>query len=171
MATKKSDTFANVAAVLVIESAAGTATYNKFAFPFSIMDKMALIISRIEYHLADLAALNSSGDYCVVALTVSNTVVDIGAQNDPLIVDNMTYHRVDYGTAATGQVYTKPVIKDFANLPGGGILVAPAPLYAGIQSNGAGSATRAWLKLYYTYTELAADEYWQLVESRRIISS
>lgn len=171
MAAKKGDSFANVAAVRVIESAAGTATFNKFAFPFSIMDKMALIISRIEYHFADLAALNGSGDYCVVALTVSNTVVDMGVQNDPLVVDNMTFHRVDYGTAATGQVYTKPVVKDFANLPGGGLLVAPAPLYAGIQSFGASGPTRAWLKLYYTYTELSADEYWQLVESRRIISS
>lgn len=170
-ATKKTDSFANVAAILVSESAAGTATYSKFAFPFSIMDKMALVISRIEYHLADISALNSSGDYCVIALTVSNTVSDISAQNDPLVVDNMTYHRIDYGTAATGMVYVKPMVKDFANLPGAGLLVAPAPLYAGIKSTGAGSAMSAWLKLYYTYMELASDEYWQLVESRRIISS
>jgi len=43
------DTFANIAAVRVIESAANTQTSVKFDFPFSIMDKMALLISRIEY--------------------------------------------------------------------------------------------------------------------------
>jgi len=63
------------------------------------------------------------------------------------------------------------MIKDFSSLAGGGLLVAPAPLYGFVISAGAGGVMDAWVKLFYTYVELAADEYWQLVESRRIIST
>lgn len=172
MAAKSAiDRFANVAAILVAEAVAGTMATAKFAFPFSIMDKVALVLSRIEYHFADPGLLNSSGDYVVIALTASSTPADLAAQNDPLVIDNCTMHRVDYGTAASGNMFIKPHVKDFSSLPSGGILVAPSPLYAAIKSTGASGVCAAWLKLYYTYLEMAADEYWQLVESRRIIST
>lgn len=172
MATKKViDKFANIAAVSVTESAAGTATFTKFAFPFSIMDKMALLISRIEYSFGNIVQLNTSGDYIIAGLTVSNTLTDLSTQSDSQIIDSSKLLRQDIGTAASGQLYSLPVIKDFANLPGGGLLVAPNPLYAGIISSGAGGVTVAWLRMYYTYLELDTDEYWQLVESRRVISS
>lgn len=172
MASKKADTFANIAAVLVTESAINTQTAVKFAFPFSIMDKMALIISRMEYNVGNLAAgFNASADLVTVALTTNATVTDITSQSDPLIVDSIKYSRLDYGAAASGMLIQQPFQKDFSSLPGGGILVAPAPLYAMIQGSGVASVMYCWVKMYYTYVELSTDEYWQLVESRRIISS
>lgn len=172
MPTKKADNYANFAAVLVTESAANTQTAIKFAFPFSIMDKMALVINRMEYLLGNLSAgFNSTADFSTIALTSASTVTDITSQSDPLIIDSVRYSRLDYGTAASGMLITQPYIKDFASLPGAGLLVAPSPLYAMIQSSGAASAMFCWVKLFYTYIELNTDEYWQLVESRRVISS
>lgn len=171
MATKKTDTFANIAAVRVQESAANTPTTSKFQFPFSIMDKMALIISRIEYWWSSSSVFDTTGDACTFGLVTASSPSDASNQADPTVIDSMVIQRRDLGTAASGFYFTMPFIKDFSSLPGGGILVAPAPLYAYIGASGASSAGTCWVKLFYTYIELSTDEYWQLVESRRIISS
>jgi len=170
-ATKKGDSFANLAAVHPTEGSAGTANFAKFAFPFSIMDKMALIISRIEYWPGSLGGLNTSLDYLLCGVSIASTITDLTNQADPAIVDSLRLMRVDIGTAASGLLLGEPMIKDFSSLAGGGLLVAPAPLYGFVISAGAGGVMDAWVKLFYTYVELAADEYWQLVESRRIIST
>lgn len=172
MASKKSsDQYANIAAVLNQESAAGTATYARFNFPYSVTDKVAILISRIEYWIGNLHQLNTSQDYVVAGLCAASALVSLENQADPGLVDSCKIQRIDIGTAASGLLVSIPVIKDFSSLPGGGILVAPSPLYAGIVSSGAGGVLAAWTKLFYTYKELATDEYWELVESRRIITS
>jgi len=172
MAAKiKTDTFANLAAVLVAEAVAGTAAYLKYAFPFSIMDKMGLIINRLEYWPGNLNNLNSSTDAVIMGLSISSSITDLTDQSNPAIVDSERVQRIDLGVAASGFFFEEPLIKDFSSLPGGGLLVAPNPLYGFVQGFGAGGVMNSWIKLFYTYMELTADEYWQLVESRRIISS
>jgi hypothetical protein len=174
MATAKGtalDTFANIAAVKVTMSGTDTLTTGKFSFPFSIMDKMGLVISRIEYMANALTQLNTSGDYALLGLCVAASLVDALNQADPNIIDYREIVRYDYGTAASALLDQEPYVKDFSMLPGGGLLVAPNPLYAFMTSSGAGAAMNGWVKLYYTYKELGTDEYWQLVESRRIITS
>lgn len=171
MAKKVQDRFANVAAINVIEPAAGTPGYEKFNFPYSILDKMGLLISRIEYWFGSLPQLNSGGDNIIAGLTAQSPVVSLTNQSDPSIIDTARLLRLDYGAAASAELHFQPTLKDFSNLPGGGILVAPAPLYGAVVSTGAGGAMSCWIRLYYTYMELSTEDYWQLVESRRIISS
>lgn len=172
MSTKKSgDSWANVAAVKVDETAAGTLTSEKFAFPFSIMDKMGIVIQRLEYFPAGLASLNSTGDEVQMALMSKASVVDIGVQSDPAIIDSQVLTRLDLGTSASGFLFNRVITRDFTTLAGGGILVAPGALYAGVKSSGAAAPMGFWLRMYYTYMTLSADEYWQLVESRNVITS
>lgn len=171
MAKKTIDKYANVAAMTLTEAVAGTFISAKFTFPFSIMDKMALLISRLEYWPGGLNQLNSSGDYILGGLLAASSVVDMRVQSDPLVIDSFSFGRIDLGAAASGVFVNMPWIKDFSTLPGGGILVAPNPLYLGLLSSGAAGVTNLSIRLYYTYMELETDEYWQLVESRRIISS
>ena len=172
MAGKKViDQYCNIAAVKPTEASAGTAVYEKFAFPFSIMDKMALLISRIEYLFGSLQNLNSGTDYVLSGLSVSSNVSDLTIQSDPAVIDSCRIARYDFGTAASGMLQQQPLIKDFSSLPGGGLLVAPNPLYGFCLSSGAGGVMLCWIRMYYTYMELSSDEYWQLVESRRVISS
>jgi len=173
MATKKSgDSRANIAAVYCTEAAAGTIAYAKFAFPFSIMDKMALNINRIEYWFSGYGNLNSTADQIVAALVAANSgVTDMTDQANPVILDSARIHRLDYGTAASAMIIEQPFMKDLSTLPGGGILCAPSPLSVAVQSVGASAVCACWVKLFYTYMSLTTDEYWELVESRRIISS
>jgi len=170
MATKKTDTFANIACVNVVESAANTQTSVKYSFPFSIMDKMAIIVNRIEYWWEGFGALNSTDDRSIAALVAAATIVNLDTQSDPLIIDSSRMARLDFGAAASGNFFFQPFIKDFSSLPGGGIIMAPSPLYGMVKGTGCGAVTGCQIKLFYTYMELNTDEYWQLVESRRIIS-
>lgn len=173
MATKKGgDTFANYAAINLTESGANTYTTSKFQFPFSIMDKMGLIIQRIEYDFTALAGvLAAASDTLVCGLAAASTIADVDIASDPALIDSMRLRRMDFGTAASGWCLQLPFVKDFTNLQGGGLLVAPNPLYAFVKGISAGAAGSVSIKLFYIYQELSADDYWQLVESRRIISS
>ena len=169
--SKKMDTFANVAAIIVAESVAGTVAYAKFAFPFSIQDKTALLLARIEYWFGNMSKLDAEANAIYGALIAAPSVVDLTVQSDPVMIDSARVQRVDFGTAGSGQLINQPFVKDFSDLPGGGLLVAPSPLYAAVQGVGASSAVSLWMRMYYTYMQLSTEEYWQLVESRRIISS
>lgn len=172
MATKAKDERAQYAAMVLTEAGTNTLTTAKFQFPFSIMDKMALVIHRIEYEVVNVATVfAAAADRLTMAIIAANTIVDITNPVDPTIIDSMRIGRYDFGTAATGMLLAQPLVKDFTNLPGGGILVAPNPLYYAVKGDSAGAASITAVRMYYTYMELATDDYWQLVESRRIITS
>jgi len=171
MAKKVLDQYANIAALDITESAANTQTSTKFAFPFSIMDKMGLLISRIEYEFSNLTTVFAASADQICAGILAASTASLLDPTDPMQIDVIKWTRVDMGAAASGQILQAPVIKDFSMLPGGGLLVAPNPLYGSIMGVSAGAAGRVKIKLFYTYMELATDEYWQLVESRRVISS
>jgi len=169
---KAKDSFANYAALTIVESAANTFTSSKFQFPFSIMDKTGLVIQRMEYDLTSFTgAFAATGDTLTFGICVAAAITDVDNPADPLIVDTARIRRSDFGAAASGLAMNFPIIKDFTNLTGGGLLVAPNPLYGFIKGISAGAAGTVAIKLFYTYMELDTDEYWQLVESRRIISS
>lgn len=173
MASKQSsmDKYSNMAAVTATPGSADAFASTKFAFPFSIMDKVGLLLSRIEYFVNTLSGLNGGTDYIYAGLATAASLASIADSADPLMVDSIRLVRVDMGTAASSLIFELPLVRDFSNLPGGGLLVAPNPLYLWTQSNGAGAVMTVSCRLWYTYIEMAPDEYWQLVESRRVISS
>lgn len=172
MAAKtKIDSYANVAALKVTESAANTQTSTKFAFPFSIMDKMGILMHRIEYEVTNGANLAASVDRVTMALTTAASVTDITDVTDPQIIDSVRFTRYDFGAAASGILLRQPFVKDFSSLPGGGVLMAPNPLYMMVEGFSVAAAFIVQVRLYYTYMNMTTEEYWQLVESRRIISS
>ena len=173
MATSKktvSDKFANIAASYFAMSTANTARFVKFDFPFSIMDKVGLLINRLEYIIGSLQQLNSANDWAIAGIACASSVADTEDTRDPLIVDQHRVTRIDIGTAASGIIHQQPYVKDFAALPGGGILVPPNPLYAFLDTDGAGDVMTLRVRMYYSYVELATEDYWQLVESRRVIT-
>lgn len=170
MAGKVVDKYANLAALHVTQSVANTAKYDSFAFPFSIMDKVGLLIHRIEYQVAGLQHLNTSLDCAEAGICSQKDLADPFDITVPSLIDYHVIIREDIGVAASGLLYEAVKVKDFSRLPGGGILVAPNPLYAFLHTGGAADVMNVRIRMYYTYMELAAEDYWQLVESRRIIS-
>lgn len=169
-ATKMSDKYANLAGVNLTQTGANTDTFVKFNFPYSIQDKIALLISRVEYNFSAWSSLNSADDWLGAGLCLAGTLTAAMNAEDPLIIDYVRSMRADFGAAASGQLVEMPFVKDLSTLPGGGILVPPVPLYAYVASSGLAAAAGCQIRFYFTWMTLAESDYWQLVESRRLIS-
>lgn len=164
------DKYSNQAVITVTETAANTLTFKKLETGVSLFEKVAWLISRIEYWTSGYPQMNGSTDNLIMALTTTNQLTTIDITN-AVVLDLMQVFRYDIGTAATGWFQQMPLIKDLIGLAGGGIIVPPNPLYGAIVGSGLAAATTANIKLYYTTIELKPEEYWELVEARRIISS
>jgi hypothetical protein len=150
-----------------------TLKFTKVEMGISIADKLAWVIARIEYMIEhfDDVYFNTKADNLKVGLAVSQSFTAAQCYvNNELIVDMMKFERDDYGTAASGHLNIQPVIHDFSTLPGGGIIVPPSPLYLFAVGTGLAAITSNMIRIYYTLRELAADEYIELVESRRVLT-
>lgn len=166
------DEFANMAIIGVTEAGANTLTFKKLETGISLSEKVAWIINRIEYTRINVNATNFNGDNDSFSygLSVSNAWVSANIQ-EPTIIDYNVVFRRDIGAAATGIFLDEPKIKDFASMPGGGIIVPPVPLWGYAVGGGLGAAMTVYMRLWYTLLQLSVDQYWELVEARRVISS
>jgi hypothetical protein len=172
MPTPSTDVFANYAIIDVTESGANTLTFKKLETGISLNEKVAWIINRLEYWLSaiNVTVFDTNGDQLTFGLAVSNSF-STPAISEQSIIDFNGISRRDNGTPATSDWYTRPQIKDFATLPGGGILVPPVPLYLWAKGTGLTAACQVTARMHYTLRKLAVDEYWELVEARRVLSS
>lgn len=164
------DKYANIAATYFAMSTANTARFVKFDFPFSIMDKVGLLINRVEYIIGALDKFNGANDWAIAGICCASSVADTEDTRDPLIVDQHRITRLDFGTAANALLMQQPHVKTFWDLPGGGVLVPPSPLYAFLDTDGASDVMTLRVRMYYQYVKLATEDYWQLVESRRVVT-
>ncbi len=163
------DRYANVAHIKVVESATGTLTYKKLETGISLFEKVAWVIARIEYYWL-AAGYAASGDGVKMGLTTSNNPPAL-TPDEVAIVDLTKTRRVDMGTAASAIVDVSPIIRDFSQLPGGGLIVPPNPIYLAVIGVNQAAVVTMECRIYYTGVQLKGDEFWELVEARRIISS
>lgn len=163
------DKYSNIAHIRVTESAANTLTYRKLETGISLFEKMAWVISRIEYYFL-LFTLPATGDAQIMALTTSNNPAAL-VPEEVAVIDMTKVSRMDMGTAATAAIITYPIIRDFAQLPGGGLIVPPNPLYLATMGVSQPNPEIVDCRIYYTTVLLKGDEFWELVEARRIITS
>lgn len=172
MAKQQSDKFANQAVITVTESAINTLTFKKLETGISLFEKMAWLIARMEYYVFDLSGtqFNAAADSLEIALTATDQLSAIPLTN-AAVLDYLKYTRSDIGAAASGYISPQPYVKDFSTLPGGGLLVPPNPLYLAAKGTSLVAVSTVTAKILYTNYELSTEEYWELVESRRIISS
>lgn len=163
--------FVNQAYLSVVESAANTLTFSKLETGVSIYEKVGWLISRVDYHTS-LASSNfaADGDGVTFGLTASDGITGL-ALSSAAVIDFNTIDRRDYGTAASALFHIFPYSKSFADLPGGGLLVPPNPLYLGVVGTALTSAVTLLARMFYTVVVLKVDEFWELVEQRRMIGA
>lgn len=167
----RKDTYANFAYFFVTESAANTLTWAKLEIATgSLLDKkFGLLINRFDVEMYPYSILNSDGDTFTLGVSVSNSITDLSLSR-PEVIMREIWTRVDYGAAASGILVDRLKVRDFSTMPGGGILVPADRLYIGAVGSGCGAVGNAVARMYYTVVELSSEDYWQLVESRRILS-
>ena len=171
MKTGSGDKFANMAVITVTESAANTLTFKKLETGISIHDKVGWIINRVEYFLSELGLTQfaDNEDLAYWGLACSNSFA-APSMTEETILDVNCLSKMEATDVGFFFQY-RPFIKDFSTLPGGGLLVPPVPLYLWLKGTGLAGAGSVTCRMHYTLKELSVDEYWELVEARRVISS
>ena len=163
--------FANIAFITVTESASNTLTFKKLETGIAPFEKVAFLINRLEYFFSDtVATFAAANDILELGLSASDQFTDPKISNSA-IIDYNEIMRVDVGTAASGWYRHQPYIKDYSTLPGNGILVAPNPLYLWAMGTSLGNATIDSVRMFYTVKQLKQDEFWELIEMRRMIGT
>jgi len=167
---KKGDKFVNLAFGTITESAANTLTFSEIQTHISVFEKEAWIIHRIQWFPTAYSfdKLVGVADYFTLALTVSNKVTTLDL-SDPAVIDLAQVVGVLHGAAANLETLNTPLSRDFSTLPGGGIIITPRPLYLAIKGTSLADPVAAQARIFFTHQTLAAEDYWELVEARRMI--
>jgi hypothetical protein len=163
------DGFANKFYGSCTESAANTLTFNEINTGQNMFDKKAWILHRLEWDidLAIVQALAAAGDGFTMALTSSNLINTL-ALSSPMVIDRLLYEH-QFFTAVAAQAMNTPVIRDFTGMPGGGLLIAPRPLYVAAQGTSLAAAQTAEVRGYFTQIDLNAQEYVDLLDFYRLV--
>lgn len=161
--------FANKAYGSVTESAANTLTFSQIQTNVSIMEKVAWVISRIEwvFTAAQIALLVDDGDAYEVALCGSSKISTLSL-SDPMVIDYFNIRK--FVSTAVGWGYIAPMwIREFSALPGGGLIVAPNPLYLAVKGTGLASAGGVSARIYWARLEVSPDQYLELLDFYRMV--
>lgn len=169
MAETKTDKYANIYLTEVTMSANNTLTFAQINIGVSLFDRMGLLIHRVEYipSSGSWAQMASVGDEMWFGLVTSNQVAFLSA-NDNSVVD---YARIKIAGTVDGFMgFEEPLIHSYSDLPEAGLLVAPEPLYAGMNSASFAAVGAVTVRLYYTLRKMTDADYFELLETRRSYS-
>ena len=165
------DVYVNQAFLSVTESALNTLTFGKLETGIAIFEKAAWLICRIDYEfIISAAQFGAEADNLVFGISVSDQITNTDLSNSA-IVDRNRVTRMDFGTAASGVILRSPYTKNFASLPGNGLLIPPNPIYIFAAGTALTGPVTLEARMFYTVIKLAGDEFWELVEQRRMIGA
>lgn len=164
------DKFANKFYGAVTESAANTLTFEEIQTHQEVFAKRAWIIHRLEWYMsvASINFLDATGDKFQAALVSTNQVTELDLSNAGVI--DLYELQFKYSTAVGYDFHPMPIVRDFTELPGGGLIVAPRPLFLALKGTGASAAGTVACRGYFTQIDLSPADYLDLVDFYRIVS-
>lgn len=161
---KSTDKYANVAALTLIESAAGTMTYQELLTGVSLGRQTGILIDQIEYLVPtlQLEKILATGDDIEVGWFVSNTASDFDMNDRRQIHQVMFNQGTIIGTPASGAaLFVQPIVFQF--FPP--MIVAAPRIFLGAKGSSLGSAMAAESRIYFRYIDLTSQEYIELAEA------
>lgn len=170
--TSSKDKFSQVARLAVTESAANTLTFAELQVGVPMFEQKGLIVHRLEFYISaqTLGYLADTGDFIRLAFTLSNTIASLDLSY-PEIIDMIIFQRFEEGTPANFVWQNWPIIHDFNEMPGGGLLIPCQNLYAAIFATGASTACAGQFRVHYTYFDMSPEDYLELLQRMKVIST
>lgn len=162
------DKYANVLHDTVAMSAPNTLTFQEIDVGLNLFDKTGILIHKIQADPSAIyqADMLTSADWAQFALVQSTSITFLNI-TERSVIDLLEQIVTTHGAPASSQVIDIPLERDYTSLPGGGILIAPKPLYWAVQTAGFASALVTAFRLYFTIVKLKDTDYLELLESRR----
>lgn len=164
---KETDKFPNVYADTVTMSAANTLTFAEINLGVSLFDKVGIIINKMEYFLpqAIQTEMVAAADRMTFGLSASNQ--NLFNPNERSVIDFHALLAMQVGAVVSLSIQGSPIVHDFSNLPGGGLLTVPKPLYFALETAGFAALTSMNMRMTFQILTLKPDDYLELLESRR----
>ena len=149
-----------------------TLSFEELATFVSVFEKKAFLINRVEYFFSSgaLREFDAETDSVLFGLCRSDSF-SVASLAEQAIFDFNALVCVLQGAGVSSQVVAEPFVKDLSTLPGGGILVPSRPVFLWCHSTGWAAAGDLHARIYFTVVDLKADEYWELVESLRLVGT
>jgi hypothetical protein len=160
----KSDMYANVAFGNVTLSGVDTLTFSQIQMAVGLFQGVAMLLSRVLWYpsMGTIRQVVAATDSLTMALTSSSRLTDIDDTSDPAI---LTMRKV-VGVGVNTEPFVFPLISDFSTLPGGGKLMSCNPIYLACDTGGFASAAVLRAQLDFTFVELSATDYLELIQSQ-----
>lgn len=168
MASPK-DIYSNKAYGSVLESAANTLTFAEIRTNVNVFSKIAWIVNRVEWYVnvATVGLILAGADGLLMALTASDNIPDLGLDNPSVIdLNQWSLFLVTSGM----EMINMPLIRDFSALPGGGLIIAPRPLFVAVQGISLATPATVECRISFRQIEMSAVEYLELIDFYRIVS-
>lgn len=162
----RQDVYPNRALFNVTLSAANTLTFQQIRFGMGLFQGTAIIVNRIDWHL-DMVTVHeiiTNGDEVRMALTNRDDITALAMDNMNVLAMNEVTAIV-VGTVVGIMHFRNPIVQDFSNLPGGGLIIPANPLFIGAVSLGITAAITVQAVMYYQTKVLADADYIELVQS------
>ncbi len=155
------DVFVNRAMATITMSAADTLTFEQLRFAVGTFQGVALVIHRIEWTMlvATCRSLVAATDNLDMALVTNDNLTAI----DPTDQDVLATMSV-VPVATTVAPHYRPLVSEFSDLPGGGLIVPANPIFLAMDTGGFAAAGAARVVIYYTFKQLADKDYIELVQ-------
>jgi len=166
---KARDLYSNKGFGEVVESAANTLTFSEIRTNISIFEKVAWVIHRIEWYVSQAVygLLEDSADHIEMALVASSAISSLGL-DVPAVIDLLDLFRLQ--ATAVGFAYgVLPIARDFSSLPGGGLIIAPRPLFLAVKGTSLATPATLSARFYFTQRILTSEEYLDLIDFYRIV--
>jgi len=166
---KKTDLFANKFYGSVVESAANTLTFAEIQTNVDVFSKKAWVLHKLEWYFGPTGFnyLDAADDVISAALVSSNKM-DALTLDDAGVIDLLELN-INFITGVGFSVLELPISRSFADMPGGGLIIAPRPLYLAVKGTSLAGAVTMSARGYFTAMDLNADEYLELVDFYRIV--
>lgn len=165
MAKRKVDVYPNRLIQRVTASAANAMTFAQIRFGVGLFGGVALILHRMEYFpaTASIRELVAVTDELVFGLTNRDDLAGLTAQNLN-VLDTNNIITMAVGAIVSMNLVHLPIIKDFSDMPGGGLIIPTNPLYLGVLTAGFSGPAIVDLMLYYTFKQMSDSDYIELVQ-------
>lgn len=162
------DKFANIFQGSVAQAVINTLTFAEINIGLTLFDKVGILLHKIQWDVSNnyMTDMNAEGDRIRMAFTQSNTITGITV-SERAVIEVIEHEVILTAAGVSSFISEQPFEMKFSDLPGGGLLVAPRPLYAAINTDGYANVQSATFRMYFTIMKLKPDEYFELLEARR----
>lgn len=170
----KKDLWAQFIKMSATCSAANTLTFSQVSIGGAFFEYAGFVLHRAEYtfNAGPLDQMTATQDNVQAAITGSDNIASLDLSYSELY-DLVILNKIDAGAAAnnTTFVFQKPIVHDFTGFPGGGMLVPAQDIFLGVDSSGLAGAAGVTARLWYTIKQLNAQDYFELVQRLRVLTT